>query len=130
MTPAESNLLAQAVNLRNAHVTERAEALASVLLAIALGLLGAWALVLWATPCDGAALCIAVVTPTRTSLWGRIVNAVRAARLRWHIAETEAILFQIEADLVELPHARECLLIARDAARLRLQDIELNSRTT
>ena len=126
---AESHALAQRVNLLNARRTERAEAAADFVVIIVVGILLACALVHFATPCEGATLCMAaVITPTRTSLWRRLRMQLRAWRLRWKLSDVQATLAYVEEDLAELPDVRRHLRRQRDTLAACLADIELATR--
>ena len=60
--------LVDAINTRNAHTTQRAESAVHVLLAVVMAVLGAMALLHFATPCPAAMLCmsLALVNPTQS----------------------------------------------------------------
>lgn len=128
MSPADSNHVAQDINSINARRTRRAEA-ATHLVLLLLGVAAiTWLLLQYLEPCEGAAMCIAVVTPTRTSLLHRMRLQLRKWRLKLLLADVHAALRRVEADLAELPHVREQLLIERDITLIRLRSIELDAR--
>jgi hypothetical protein len=71
--------LADAINARNAHTTQRAESAVHVLLAVVLAVLGAMALLHFATPCPAAMLCMSLALVTPTTEEPRLDERVSAA---------------------------------------------------
>ena len=126
MKPRDTIELARFVNDRNARTTRRADAAAHLVLVLAIAALGAWALVVYLTPCEAGALCMgAVVTPTRSGPVQRLRMALRAWKLRWQLADVEATLAHVEADLAELPEVRRYLRVRCDVLRVCLTDCEI-----
>lgn len=95
MSPAESNAIAQAINRRNVRTTHRAEAAAGFVVALVVAILGALALVHFATPCEGATLCMALAARSINTGEGqqpqhpdeRLAVALKAA---WQAGHDEA----------------------------------------
>ena len=90
---ADTHELSAVVNALNAHrmgaVERRVHAFLGVLLAIAVALVGAFALIHFSTPCEGASLCLAAVVPTRRGWVQRLVDSLAQWRLRYYIRSAE-----------------------------------------
>ncbi len=122
MTPRESNSIAQAINAMNAKRSARAEAAAGFIVALVLGVLGALALLHFATPCEAGALCMggAVLVPTRRDTWlQRLCRPLRRVYLRRLIAAAEFDADWHAETLATAPLLRD--LAERRAAELRAQ---------
>ena len=131
MSPRHADDLAQSINSRNAHTVARADAAAGMVVAIAVAGLGAWALLTYLTPCEGATLCsLAVITRTRPGWMRRAANWAQAKLLRLKVRDLEMTLAVIEEDLEMLPEVHRSLRIEIDAARVRLIDLELSGRSS
>ena len=93
-----------------------------VVVVLVIGILAALALVHFLTPCEGAALCMsAVITPTRSDTWlRRLLRPFRRWSVRWRLADTEAAIDYVEADIAELPEIRMQLRREANALRVRL----------
>ena len=88
---ADSRVIADAINARNAHTSRRINAGLGVLLALVLGVTAGLLLIRWGTPCDTGHLCaIAMITPTRLPVWQRWAQAARSRYL--HIQLRSALL--------------------------------------
>lgn len=84
MSPAESDEIARGINAINAQRTSRAESAAEFLVAMVIAIIGALALLHWATPCDAGTLCAggATLIPTRGET--RLQMLLRPFR-RWYL---------------------------------------------
>jgi len=116
MKAADTIELSNAINGLNAHrmasVQNRVHAFLGLLLAVAIAVGGAFALIHFGTPCEGADLCLAAVVPTHRNWMQRMVDRYQAWRLRYHIG--------IAAQ--DLLDQKEQLLIARwECEQLPLQ---------
>lgn len=117
-----------AVTEMNARTVRRIDTAANIAVALLLGILGAWALLAYLTPCEAGQLCMAAAIPTQPSLVQRLRLAMRAWRLRWQLTETQNALAHVEKDLQELPEL-ECYLRHRvDVLLVGLADCELGAR--
>lgn len=101
---------------------------AGVLLAIALGLAGAWMLTEYLTPCAVGTLCAlpAVVFPQN---WPRLLWAyLRMAYLDVLIRSAEDDAAQYDAEALTLPIRAEVARLHRDNLKIQRIDIELSLR--
>ncbi len=118
---AEIRELAQTINATNTHrmqrVEQRVNAAASVIVALVIAILGALALVHFATPCEGASLCAATVLRTRPGWLSQLRFAWRRWRLCAQVQDAERAVAHHD-ELANLHH--EVSLIAADAAVRRL----------
>jgi hypothetical protein len=112
-------------------------ALLGTVLAILVACLLAWAVLSWADcTASGVAMCGMALTPTRPTLWRRLVRAVRAGHLQWQIRWAEDDIRWLEQDLEAAQHwvaaaptviqHRRALL---DALRVQQMSAELDSRS-
>ncbi len=112
----DADALARHFNAMNAPRIQRAEAAASVALAIIIAVLFVWALVVFALPCElgETALCVvpglAPAIYTRPGLYRRLCDWARAIHLRhlirqWrtHVQHMEIDLLLAQRDLDALP---------------------------
>lgn len=124
MTPRESDELARVINAGNRRQSEQAGAalgaVRDALLILVLGVLAAWALWTWATPCDAGALCMASAVHTRTGWLAGLQRRISAAALRWRLQDTEQALARVEGDLADLPEIRNTLRRQVQALRAEL----------
>lgn len=102
MNPMDTIELSAAVNEFNARrmavVQRRVHAFLGLMLALAAGIVGAFALIHFGTPCEGASLCMAAIIPTRRSWLQRLVLDVQSWRLRWQVrAAQQDLVYQHEA---------------------------------
>lgn len=104
---ADSQALSSALNGANAEAMARVDrkvnAFMGLMVAIAVGVAGAFALIHFGTPCEGASLCMATVVPTQRSWLQRLVLDLQSWRLR----------LQIRAAQQDLAYQHEALDIAR-----------------
>lgn len=122
--PSEANAVAHFVNATNAERIVRGDRAAAVVVAVVIGALLACAVPHFATPCEGAALCSALITPTRSGWWRRVVLRLEAWRLRLSLADHEATLERVDDDLAALPLVRQRLARNVDFCRIQLADCE------
>jgi hypothetical protein len=128
--------LANAINQINASTSQRTDSALGVVLAVALGAIGAAALLHFGLPCaiDGA-LCMAAVIQTRPGLARRLLQSLRAAYLRWRIAHAKAdiqgmqhVMAQARQELDYLPRQIEAHNLWIDHAMLELEGMALDAR--
>jgi hypothetical protein len=119
----------------NARRVQRIDAGVSLLMALVVAALLGWALVIWATPCEGTALCMAAVIPTRPGWLYVMVLRLRAAYLRRLIRSAQCDLaFQRDQEAIArweldtLPRLRAATRQQIDVLELQLADIELATR--
>ena len=128
-TSLDTIKLARAVTEYNARASSKANRIANVLVAIVVGALLAWALLVWLTPCDGAALCAAPAIAVRPGLLSRLKYRLRAVYIRALIASAEQDLAWTERESELLPHQMELVRLHLSALRVELIDAELAQRT-
>lgn len=137
MSPADMDALTTAINARNAATIKRVErrvvAFGKLLAAIALAFLGAWLLLRYAEPCEGADLCLAAA-PAAAGWWRRVRMHLRAAylrRLRRWAAEDlrnlrrERLLNRLEARAIPQRMHSHVLYIERCDSELASLDLDL-----
>lgn len=117
-----SNEIAKFVNAVNAERISASHRRLGVALALLVAVLATLALLQWAEPCEGAALCAALITPTRSGWWRRLMLRLEAWRLRVSLADHEATLERVEIDLQALPIVRNNLQRNVDWCRTQLAD--------
>lgn len=129
MTPADTDTVSRGINAINKQRTQRAEAVAHVVLAVVLGIIGAALLVHYLTPCDAGHLCsLAVVTPTRSGPLSRLLAWMRAAYLRRLICSAEDDIEHMQHAYESLPAQMASHRIWLDHRRVRLIELELQTR--
>lgn len=128
MTPADTDTVSRGINAINKQRTQRAEAVAHVVLIVIFAILGAAALVHYLTPCDAGQLCsLAVVRPTRSGPLSRLVAWLRAAYLRRLIRSAEDDIEHMQHAYESLPAQMAAHRIWLDHRRVRLIDLELQT---
>jgi hypothetical protein len=131
MNQLNTREVAQAINARNARVVRRAEAIANILVALAIAALGVWALLAYFTPCDAGNLCMAVIfVPTRVGLLTRLRLKFRSWLLRWRLADVHANVLRVEDDLRDLPYLLEQLKRRRSELNASLAKCELGTHSS
>lgn len=122
MKAADTIELSNVINGLNAHrmasVQNRVHAFLGLLLAVAIAVGGAFALIHFGTPCEGADLCLAAVAPTHRNWMQRMVDRYQAWRLRYHIGIAAKDLHYQEEQLTiarwECEHLPLQLKVTRD----------------
>jgi hypothetical protein len=121
---------------RRDHHDQRApdpQNIGSLVLALAIAILGTLALVHW-MGCSqeaGTALCSAIITPLRTGRWAwltRLQARVRAACLRTELDWEESALDNMQAALEQLPDDIRHQRAKIGERRIQLMDAETLSR--
>lgn len=128
MSPRESDELARIINAGNRRQSEQAGAalgaVRDALLIVVLGVLSAWALWTWATPCEAGALCMAGAVHTRSGWLASLQRRLHAVTLRWRLRDLEVTLDRVEEDLADLPEIRDALRRQAQALRADLARLE------
>ena len=117
-----------AITEYTARSVREADKAVSIVVAVVVGILSVWALLVWATPCEAGSLCMAAAIPTQPSVVRRFRLWLRALRLRLQLSDAENALAHVETDLQELPELRSYLLQRVDLLRIRLADCDLGAR--
>lgn len=130
LTPNEANSLARAINAANAERISSSERAVEVVVGLVIAILLTCALLHWAAPCAAgpAAICSAVITPTRSGWWARLTWRLQLWHTRWTLADMEAALERVEVELADLPEVRARLALRVDAMKIRAFDFELALR--
>lgn len=100
-----------------------------IAVATVVGVLCAWAVLTYLTPCESGALCIGVAAkPVRAGLWRRLHCACKAWYLRRLIEAAERDLIFEEEDLRLMPQQISNTRLHLSALRVELIDCDLVSR--
>lgn len=129
MNIRETNELAHAINAKNAHMTQPAEAAADVIAAVILAALAIAALLHFLEPCKiEGALCAAAIS-TKSSPWPRLLRALKQWYLQRLLASVEAYTAYHQGTAILAPQLEKLAQQRADELRVQLIDLDLAGRT-
>lgn len=121
----DARYMADRLNDMNARRTRRAEAAASFVGVLVLAILGALAVIHWATPCAEGTLCMAaVINTTRTGPASAVLRLLERWRLRLALADAELALDRVQSDIELLPRVEHDLRRNIDSMRVQLATLQ------
>lgn len=100
---------------------------ANIVAVLALSFLAAWVILQWATPCEGAALCLATATTLGERLRRSLALLKEAAACWWlrqRMKDADFDLLVLRADLQTIPRRIDHTRQQRDRWAQRLQQHE------